>query len=753
MRFFRNTVTPAALLLATMLCLLASCGSDSWKDTDEDGLSDRQEKTLGTDPLKEDSDDDGIIDSLDPAPLTPDNGGGIDIRISAPRGEQVEGLWKTTITVTAEDSGQPTDVEEVLATPDLGTLESETFTRQSTGVYVSVLASDVSGKAQVEIEVTLPNGTVEKHSIFVYFFDLPSKAGINPPPFVGEGGVNGKLTVYVLDGDSLVDDEQQGKPVQDAYVLVEFAPDTTRRWESWSGEDGVVELVADDLVGPVNVTVAKGGYKAFSVLSVNAAHIALPLSPLDPILGDNSVATGEIQGTISGFEGEYGLEPFNPDYTGLGEIMNIAIVQVGLKNVQLVSLSMSSVLAYEPGEPLGFPPMPPNMLTPLKPEFRIPALRPGRYLVSVLAGEGHHVAKTIEDPYAMQFIPKALGVAVVEVDEGKSAQIDLPLTIDLSSDDPEHNVKFDVNMGNLPADPIMGGVFPNALLLPVINTGPLGYIWSDINGAYNDQTDFKNPMTAVYPTHDHPSFPEEWGVDLFYMTVGLAGRYAYLGADPPGISTIIIRHQEPGEVLHMDLDSAWLRTPVGLAPKPPHNTPAPPCKTPGPPDPPGSCVHVDDPPLHYFPLDRVGGKLLDRRFAWEPIAQPRSPDMYAVRIGYLVSAPNNTMPGLEGRAIGGPDSHKLWEILAPGTVTEFILPVLPDEVFPDGPLLVNPVPNIGDPLAPHQYAADTLEVELNAYLMGEWKPFSYHDSFLLDDMNLNSTAVSQDSYPFTMPQE
>lgn len=744
--------TRVFVLIAVWL-VAAGCGAEAWTDSDGDGLSDRQEAALGTDPDNEDTDGDEIIDSLDPAPLSATNGNGATIRVVAPRGTLVDGIWQTTITVTLQYKGQPVSATAVNATSTLGAFKGSSFNLSAPGTYTNQLTAQTTGKAKVVVTVDLEGGVQEKRTVFVYFFDLPTRVGINPPPFNGEGGINGKLTVYALDGDSVVHGSGQAQPVEDAWVLVQFAPDPTRRWEAWSGEDGVVEFEADDLLGPVNVTVAREGYKAFSVLSINAAHVALPLNLLDPVPGESEGLTGDVEGTITGFNGEYGLEPFNPDYDGLGEIMNIAIAQVGLKNVELVSLSMSSVLAYETGQPLGFPPMPPNMLTTLKPEFRLPDLRPGTHLISVLAGEGHHVAQTIEDPYAMQFIPRAMGVGLVEVEADQTAHIKLKLDIDLSSHNPEQNNKFQVNMAGLPTDPIMGGSFPNALLLPVIDTGPFGFIWSDINGAYNDQEEFKNPLTAVYPAHDHPSFPEDWGVNLFYMTVGLAGRYSYLGADPPGISTIIIRQQEPVDVLHMDLDSKWLRTPVGLAPEPPDPTPAPSCKSPGPAEPPGSCVHADDPPLHYFPLDRVGGELIERRFEWEPIEQPRNPDLYAVRIGYLVSAPNNSMPGLEGRAIGGPDSFKLWEILAPGHVTSFTLPELPPEVYPDRPLLVNPAPNIGDAVAPHQYGADTLEVEFNAYLMGEWKPFFYHDNFVFEDMNLNSAAVSQDSYPFTMPAE
>jgi|GEM_PF-2650254 hypothetical protein len=47
----------------------------SSSDSDEDGLTDEQEKILGTDPFKPDTDGDGIIDSKDPNPLVPEEEG------------------------------------------------------------------------------------------------------------------------------------------------------------------------------------------------------------------------------------------------------------------------------------------------------------------------------------------------------------------------------------------------------------------------------------------------------------------------------------------------------------------------------------------------------------------------------------------------------------------------------------------------------------------------------------------------------
>jgi len=44
-------------------------------DSDNDGLTDEQERLLGTDPTLPDTDGDGVIDSKDPNPLVPGKGG------------------------------------------------------------------------------------------------------------------------------------------------------------------------------------------------------------------------------------------------------------------------------------------------------------------------------------------------------------------------------------------------------------------------------------------------------------------------------------------------------------------------------------------------------------------------------------------------------------------------------------------------------------------------------------------------------
>ena len=131
------------------------------------------------------------------------------------------------------------------------------------------------------------------------------------------------------------------------------------------------------------------------------------------------------------------------------------------------------------------------------------------------------------------------------------------------------------------------------------------------------------------------------------------------------------------------------------------------------------------------------------------MSQPKKANLYRVRIGYLVSAPKSIFKGF---SIGGPDSYGLWNILGPGGETEFTLPTLPDEIYGKEGLLRNRAPNLDDKDAPQRYGEDTLEVEFNAYHMGELKPFNYYDNFLFEEINLNSNNVSLDSYPFKYQQ-
>jgi hypothetical protein len=743
----------ANLLLAASILLAAlSCGEDAAVDSDGDGLSDRQEMLLGTDPFNPDSDGDDVWDSEDDTPVETGNGKEISLDVDVEVSHPADGPWTGKLVARVLDpSGKVRSDAEVSGASDAGSLTP--FQKGKDGAFQATLTLDQEKLVTVTVQAAAGQLQAEK-KVRIYFISALPRPGINPPPYENSGGIDGFLRVFAVHGDSVTNPDKAVEPVPGTRVFVDADWQPGKRWEGTVGVLGFVDFEAEDLKGPVTVTVALDGFKAFTVVGVNAAHLSLPMTPFDPVPGQDEEQTGSIEGTVLGFEGEYGLPPFDP--TSGFDKWSIGIIQVGLQNVNLVSLSMSSVLAYEgvggnfcsTGNPLDC--VPPNMVVySWKTGYRLDALRPGEYLVVAVAGDGYGVMDTLSDPYKLRFEPKAMGAVVATVETGKvTTMTDIPLTLDML--DPKSTRTFSVNLDSFPDDPLTGKPLANGLLLPVMDTGRYGYIWANVDGRWNEP-DFVNPIPIHYPDPGHPLF-KELGIDLFYMAVGLAGRKAYLGADPPGISTVIIREQAPAaEPLRMDLDWMWLRLPEGLSPTPPDTAKPGHCpENPSQLPPPGSCVGAKQIPDDYFPLDRPGGSLVDRTVTWKPIVQPRSPDVYAIRLGYLVSAPgNNINPGY---SIGGPDSLKLWEIICPPNVTSIRLPELPEDLY-GGSLLRNPAPNSDDPVSPHRFGPDTIEIELNGYLMGDGKAWNYHRDFQLNDLNLHSHSVSQDSYPATVPED
>lgn len=752
--------TGSGRALLALLALLSACGEEAALDSDGDGLSDYQEKLLGTDPKNPDSDGDDVWDSEDDDPIASGNGKQlslvVDVEVEHPDG----GPWTAHVMVQVLDPlGRVRTDAEVsgTATTAAGTAEPASlspFVPGKDGIYRATLTREVEGKVALTVKAVAGPLQAEK-MLKVYFFSELPLPGVNPPPYEDEGGIDGTLRVFAVHGDSITDPDGMVEPVPGTRIFVDADWQPGKRWEGTVGDKGYVDFEDSELKGPVTVTVALDGFKACTVVGINASHVCLPMTPFDPVPGKDEGLTGTISGSVLGFDGEYGLPAFEPS-SGFDR-WSIGIIQVGLKNVNLVSLSMSSVLAYEgaggsfcsTGSPLDC--IPPNMVVyDWKTDYELEGLRPGEYLVVALAGDGYGIMETLSDPYKLRFQPRAMGAVVATVEAGKVTKAtEIPLTLDML--DPQSTRSFEVNLGSFPDDPLTGKPFENGLLMPVMDTGRYGYIWTNVDGRCND-TDFVNPATALYPAPDHPLM-KELDIDLFYMTVGLAGRRAYLGADPPGISTVILRDQvPPPEPLAMNVDWQWLRLPEGLSPSPPATGKPGPCpKDPPQLPPPGSCVQAKTVPDSHFPLDRPGGTLVDRTISWKPIGQPESsPDLYAIRLGYLVSGPaNNINPGF---AIGGPESHKLWEILCPPTVTSIRLPELPEDLY-GGRLLRNPAPNLDDAESPHRFGPNTVELELNGYLMGQGKPWDYNRSFLFNDLNLHSLSVSQDSYPVTVPED
>ena len=107
---------------------------------------------------------------------------------------------------------------------------------------------------------------------------------------------------------------------------------------------GVALFEDERLRGPITVTALAPGRQAVTLVDVNAKNITLPMSHRDPISGVDDSQVGSIEGKVTGFWGEYGLEPFPAENNNIYEKINLALVQTSIRNVPLSSMSASSVL-------------------------------------------------------------------------------------------------------------------------------------------------------------------------------------------------------------------------------------------------------------------------------------------------------------------------------------------------------------------------------------------------------------------------
>ncbi len=719
--------------------LAAACTSETVGiDSDGDGLSDAQERIFGTDPFNQDTDGDTIPDGEDPSPcdepkiiLT--------AKVSSSKATETQAFADIMISIKNDRQQWLQDVE-IDVTSTFGSLSS--IEKIGSGLYTIRLTTNTSGTAIVTIQTTnsgSPDGKASE-SIEIKLAlkdkenpkDPPNPPqppvqdiidennvvleppGTNPGRYAKAGGIHGDLWVMTIDGSSLDWAEATLTAAPNAYVQVDL-PDGTYL-HGTTNSKGWIHFVDERLDGPVSVTVGAKDARYVSWIDVDSRVISAPIHARDIAPADAQTRGSTLTGVVRGFWGETGIPSFPPENSNVFDTINIAIVQVGIRNTPLSSMNTGSILlppdSSSPTAELFE--IPPNLVLanrskPDLSKFKLSELKPGKYILFALAGAGSNIVEASQNPYELHFTPMALGITEVEVAPGQTKEIDIPLTIDLRTND---NNNTSLYFGQLPDDPKTSEPLPMGLLLPLMNTGK-GYVFLDVNSAYNF-SGFHNPMPIIYPKASHNTMTS-LGLDMHPMAVGLAARKAVNGFDLPGISTLISHpgqnHSESLETIYMNDENKWPRLPTFVTPKPSAST----------------------------ALDAVGDKLNpDRKIEWNG---PDNIDMTVLRFNYMTPPIHNKILSSD---IGSSQAHLLWEVYVPAPKTSIVLPKL-DESAPDYPVLINYAPT--KPGDAYQYGEHTIELEISPYYMGP-REFNYNSSFMLDDINMNAWAVSQDSYLF-----
>ena len=732
---------PVVLLVVVLAALGTSCGRTPGKDSDGDGLTDRQEAAFGTDPARVDTDGDGIPDGTDPDPGSRPR---LTLTASPVFRDESSRQCAEVVAHLKNSRGEPLANRIVKFQWEGAALQP--VDARADGTYVVRPCSTLRVQAQVTATYTDPADPIltASDAVSLSFAD-PIVPGVNTTPHKGAGPMVDRLRVYALSNATA----GTPKPFEGATVAVR---DRLGWWPSKvTGPEGYVDYVAGqdvaELAGPTDVTVGADGYRFTTYIGVNAAYVAVLMSPLDPVLPRDAARVGSIHGTVSGFLGETGFPRYPggrvfdqvfPPSDNANPELPLALVQLSIKDVPLSSMSMGSVLEPPPADGAAggdILPIPANMAVcemsdkadatcALPPRFEFQNIPEGQYLLFALGGTAAHVADALTDPYKLVFKPRSMAITRIQVQGGQDTVIQsLPMDIDLLSDSAP---TLDINVGSPPTDWQTGAPFPNVLVMPVIDTGGEGFIWVTVDGSFN-RAGFENPVRVRFPSNDDPAI-KRLGITLKPMGVALAGRATYFGGDPPGISTPVFPLAQPGVPVDFTQPASWLEAPH---------------------------ITVPRPVAPRKPLDAVSDDVFAGTVEWLPVADPATPDLYVLRANYLTAAPLNTLvtnddTGGKG-TLGGPRSHCLWEFFVPSDRTRVDLPVLPDDARAR-PVLANPQPTAADDSSPQRFGPKTIELELSAYRLGAGgKPFDYNDDFAYSDVNLQCAVVSQDSFAVQTP--
>ena len=727
---FENDLNIVLIMIYFVVLMLffISCKAEFEIDSDNDGLSDKQEKIFGLDPFDSDSDGDGIIDSkdLDPIPKP--------FTIKSELSDLIMGSEDSraiirTILIKGKDT--PVENAKLHLDTDLGVFSSIKY--KDSGEYIVELESSNRGLANIIIKYTDSENSLltVKSNLSVYFIledDLP-QPGNNTAAFSENKSLDKNLKVFAVYGYSTGYQSHAPIPFKNAFIQIEKNSQLFPL--AYTNSAGFVEIEDENLKGPVNITVGYLGFRTVSIFNVNSYIVTVPLFEIDKLNNQNE-ETGAITGKVIGWRGNEHIPPF-PEGSSIFGQFNAAIVQLAAKNVPLVSMSMSNMLEYNSsGDNLSLESVIPknfviaDLENPENNIYRLENIRPGEYLIYSLAGITQDILKWLQDPYYLNFDTKALGIEKVVVEAGQTLEKDIELNINLNKGAP-FTEQIEVFIGNSPKDIRSCGpdfnevnyleynckTMSNIMLLPALFTEDQWVISSDIEAGYNLER-FSNPLITVFPTNDHFRMIE-LGLKFTPLIVAVAGRDAYNGAILPGLSAAVSKGFSTP--VNFNIPESWAHLPITKFPKAPL---------------------IDKRPDEW--LDSVSFPSV---ISWRKPLGMNDPELYTIRINYMTSPPYNPFTG---GTIGGPESHFLWEIYIPGYITEIIMPKLPEFAT----LISNPVPtDISNSV--YHYNESNLEFEITAYYLEyDTNQFDFNNNFFFYEVNYYTKKASQDSFIFSV---
>ncbi len=799
----------AALLVASLTASLTACvASELGPDTDGDGLTDAQEAAFGTDPNNPDSNGNGIPDGEDPNPA-PENyrietaatydtepfslSGTVTVTLTDGRNQRAAGKSLTVTTDPADDADKLT-IAEPPATDD-GGQSRFTVSSEIGGTFYLVVTFD-------DPDDRFPAVSATQKLVFTAPPDenvVIPQPGFNQPPYDSEGPADGEMRVFIVEGESVLDTSASPTPLSAAFVMLgdNLARGTTDNNGCLTFcEDGTtcsgcpntgasVTVPEGTLRDGVMLTAALDGYRYISVTDAATRIVSLPLSPLASVPDESAVGFGRVEGEVKGWLGEYGL----PSYGKASfDKFNLAIVQIGLKNIPLASISIGRIIEGKT-ETTGPLPIPANLAlfsgnAGDKAVFSINEVPEGEHIIFAVAGEAEKVPDTLLNPYALQFTPRTFGIGRITVKTGEVTKAEIEMKIDIrrrntfvadgGNPNDYPNREVEVLLGAKGADPRTenngctsgcsiyerrcsnstaptvaqceaacatdGSLIPNLLLLPAIDFGKDGVVFVDVGSRYQELGPASNPNFAAFPYEDHPEF-QKLGLKSFGNLFNIIGaRRNVYGSDPPGISVRIFRYLEDGESINATAqDRDMITMPLPIEPTP---------------------------PPFGAPVDEPGGSLSKTgTIRWVNGLTPQAPHINIARLNYMVPAPKNTIANEPRQSIGGPRSYILWELFMPGDREEVKLPNLPDDA-PNMPLLRNPRPNIDrkckrcseQECDPQGYAENMLELELTHVHVTDARgadvqprtSYDFRNGWRYRDFEDRAWSTAQDSFIVTI---